>query len=141
MTIEHRQDSRGCELPTTPTVYVDQLRRQGFVLWGREIASCHLMVWPWDEDLLHGFAAALGCSRSWYQARSWPCEFQGHYDLTPRLRDRAVTAGAIEIRGAELARVHLAEKRRQIEDALRYELRRLKWTGHERFWDWKGADE
>lgn len=57
---------------------------------------CHLTC----DDLaeLHAVAAKIGMKRAWFQHdNALP-----HYDLTPRMRARAITAGAVEITRTEL---------------------------------------
>jgi len=72
------------------TVYVDQL-----VVWttrppfGR--GSCHMTADTLDE--LHAFAARIGLKRAWFQRHA----LAPHYDLTPRRREAAVAAGAVEM--------------------------------------------
>lgn len=52
--------------------------------------ACHLVADSVEE--LQTFALALGLHFSWYQPESIP-----HYDLTTRMRRKAVRMGAIEI--------------------------------------------
>jgi len=79
------------------TIYVDKL----FTYPAENIAPkarrygrrwCHLVT---DGDLeeLHAFAERIGCQRSWFQKHPR----MPHYDLTPTMRARAVTAGATEV--------------------------------------------
>lgn len=53
--------------------------------------ACHLVS---DTSVyeLQAFARQIGLPSSWYQARSVP-----HYDLSPRLRARAVARGAVPV--------------------------------------------
>ena len=51
--------------------------------------SCHLFADT--EGELHRFADKIGLKRRWFQAGRLD-----HYDLSPRMRERAVTFGAIE---------------------------------------------
>ena len=69
------------------SVYVDQLRD-----WGWRLGpSCHLIADTNDE--LHEFAAKLGLTRAWFQAKS----SGPHYDLTASKRALAVMLGALEL--------------------------------------------
>jgi len=79
------------------SVFVDELRsaRDG-AAW-RWSSACHLYADGADE--LHAFAVAIGLNRSWFQDRPrFP-----HYDLTERMRARAVAAGATEQTCREVA--------------------------------------
>ena len=57
------------------------------------VSWCHLVS---DTSLaeLHTFARSIGLRRSWCQG--------DHYDLTPKLRQRAVQRGAVEVSLREL---------------------------------------
>ena len=73
-------------------VLVDPLREypEAGLPWTR---WCH-MVSDEDFDELHAFAEAMGIPRR---------RFQGdHYDLHPRLRERALELGAVEVGTGEL---------------------------------------
>lgn len=73
--------------------------------FGGDHLSCHLTTdGPLEE--LHVFAERIGMKRAWFQARSTP-----HYDLTPRLRERALLAGAAFVPAREQARARMAQKR------------------------------
>lgn len=64
-------------------VYVDDVR----IAW-RQNLWCHLVADSLDE--LHSFARELGLKRTWFQASaSYP-----HYDVTLKVRDRALELGA-----------------------------------------------
>jgi hypothetical protein len=71
------------------TVYVDDIRILATVgpytsRWS------HLFTDSDDLTELHDFAGSIGLHRSWFQDKqSGP-----HYDVTDRLRHRAITAGA-----------------------------------------------
>ena len=73
------------------TVYVDDMRLKATV--GRITANwSHLMA---DTDgELHAFAARLGLRRSWAQ---YPGTWRSHYDVTDRVRTRAIALGAVAI--------------------------------------------
>ena len=72
-----------CAYPLT--MVAPQARKHG-TWW------CHLFCEPGDLDVLHGFAKQLGLRRSYFQnSARLP-----HYDLTPRLRDKALRCGAQE---------------------------------------------
>ena len=53
-------------------------------------AACHMTADHLNE--LHVFAEAVGLRAEWFQPKSLP-----HYDLTRRMRERAVRLGAIEL--------------------------------------------
>ena len=60
---------------------------------------------------LHAFAARLGLRRHWFQHRPGRPD-RDHYDLTARLREQALAAGAIaEDRRAGVARRQRARRR------------------------------
>lgn len=64
---------------------------------------CHLSDDENDVERLHAFAAKMGIPRSWYQLSAngtFP-----HYDLTPRLRARALMLGAVAVTSEEAARI------------------------------------
>lgn len=70
------------------SVYVDQV---GYVTPNKN--------WKWDkachmyadtEEELHEFAASIGLKREWFQDH-WSLP---HYDLTPNMRRKAISAGA-----------------------------------------------
>lgn len=71
--------------------YVDHLRRTNAPWRGGR--SCHLMTDGTVEELCD-LAANIGCSRTWLQPDGGG--FVPHFDLSPRLRKRAIQAGAIE---------------------------------------------
>lgn len=85
-------------------IYVDELREyQGppkpdaRSVFGNRRPSCH-MATDGDIEELHVFAESIGLRREWFQAEaSTP-----HYDLTPRKREAAVTAGARSVTTMEL---------------------------------------
>jgi len=52
--------------------------------------ACHMLADTVEE--LHELAGKIGLKRSWFQDKSIP-----HYDLTKRMRAKAVKAGAREI--------------------------------------------
>ena len=79
-------------------VYVDNLRvikihpvfsgfRGNLPYFKRKDLSCHLFADTVDE--LYEFAERIGCERDWIHFSSRP-----HFDLTPRMRERALRAGA-----------------------------------------------
>jgi hypothetical protein len=71
-------------------VYVDNLRPSLKNKNWRYDKACHLMSDSIDE--LHLFASKIGLKRSWFQSNTLP-----HYDLTRRMRARAIDFGAVEI--------------------------------------------
>lgn len=71
------------------TVYVDDLRILATV-GPHTCRWSHLFTDSVDLTELHDFARSIGLHRSWFQDNhSGP-----HYDVTDRLRRRAITAGA-----------------------------------------------
>lgn len=72
-------------------VYVDELSDRGWILRGKRIKSCHMAADTLEE--LHAFAYRMGLKREWFQDKSIP-----HYDLTEKMRNRAVRMGAKELR-------------------------------------------
>lgn len=79
------------------SVYVDPLCNHGWVLHGRATLSCHLFAIGSDarRELLT-FARQLGLSTGWLQGENRLPPFP-HFDLVPRLREKAVRAGAQEL--------------------------------------------
>lgn len=74
------------------TVYVDPLKNNGWKLRGRPTPNSHLFTDAVDLTELHELAAKIGMHRAWFQEHSTP-----HYDLSPRRREAAVAAGAVEV--------------------------------------------
>lgn len=87
------------------TVYVDDWQQRAKV--GQFTARwSHLMVDPeGDLDELHVFAARVGLRREWFQDKPWP---RAHYDVTEKLRQRAIAFGAVPITWREAARLRTA---------------------------------
>jgi len=77
-------------------IYVDQLRDcLPNANWPFR-KSCHLYADELDE--LNEFAQGIGLQRSWlHQSPSLI-----HYDLTPRMRQRAIRAGAVEVSSSKM---------------------------------------
>ncbi len=76
------------------SAYVDDLRHNGWKLYGAPVKSCHLFADTPAE--LHELAARIGLKRSWAQQE----HKQGgllHYDLVLSKRILALQAGAREI--------------------------------------------
>jgi len=75
-------------------------------IFGSGRASCHLTT---DEgvDVLHAFASKIGLKRGWFQDHP----IAPHYDLTPKRRELALAAGAIEMSALQQARRRRATKR------------------------------
>ena len=73
-------------------VYVDSLQGYGWKMYGRTVASCHMVADSIAE--LHAMAARLGL-KTCYLQRSGMGDL--HYDLTPSRRARAVLLGAVEL--------------------------------------------
>jgi hypothetical protein len=75
--------------------------------------SCHLTTdGPIDE--LHAFADRLGMKREWFQKHP----LASHYDLTPKIRAKAVELGAAEVLAKDQARARI-ERRGGTASALR----------------------
>jgi hypothetical protein len=72
-------------------ICVDELRDLGWVLYGKRIQSCHMAADTLEE--LHAFAYRMGLKRKWFQDKSIP-----HYDLTEKMRNRAIQMGVKELR-------------------------------------------
>ena len=89
-------------------IYVDGLESyEQAPLPGR--CWCHMATdGPIEE--LHEFAARIGLKLTWFQSKSLP-----HYGLTAYMRKKAVAAGAVEVRGPELARRCWLRERPQME--------------------------
>jgi hypothetical protein len=83
------------------TVYVDNAK----IPWTPPRARFSGRIWRMshmfsaDVQELHDFAESLGLQRRWYQGPSsgWP-----HYDVTEKIRQAAIRAGAIEIQYRDL---------------------------------------
>ena len=77
-------------------IYVDELRDRGW----RYGPNCHMATDDLSEAGLHALhllALAIGLHRSDYQPKSFP-----HYDLTGKLRQRAIECGAVGVTGREM---------------------------------------
>ena len=82
------------------TVYVDDIRILATVgpytsRWS------HLFTDSEDLTELHDFATSIGLRRSWFQDKATGV----HYDVTDRLRHRAITAGAQPIHWRDIRTV------------------------------------
>lgn len=75
--------------------------------------SCHLTTDGAIEEL-HAFAARIGMKREWFQKHP----LASHYDLTPKMRAKAVELGAVEVSAKDQARQRI-ERRGSTVDALR----------------------
>jgi Protein of unknown function (DUF4031) len=82
------------------TIYVDDIRITATV--GRYSARwSHLFSDVNDLGELHQFAQSIGLRRCWFQdKKSGP-----HYDVTERMRHRAIQAGACPISWRDIATV------------------------------------
>jgi hypothetical protein len=85
-------------------IYVDALRPCG-APW-RSGVACHVVS---DENVeeLRSFAEQLGMPQHWIQQ---PTGANPHFDLSPRLRSRALKLGALACSGRELI---FAQRRRR----------------------------
>ena len=106
------------------SVYVDGLSDRKPSAWWRWGPSCHLLPAsssPVDLEELHRFAAGLGLRRVWFQGARTRHRRRGagkrargtvpHYDLTARLRERAVLHGAVELSDRATLAAHLERLR------------------------------
>lgn len=66
--------------------------------------ACHLTADTAEE--LHEFAERIGLRREWFQPQSHP-----HYDLTVRMRAKALRHGAVMVPAREQARRRIAVRR------------------------------
>jgi hypothetical protein len=91
---------------SAPRIVVDELinwpgpanTAQGNKYFGNGKPSCHLSIEPGGSlEELHRFAEGIGMRRAWFQDH----RLMPHYDLTPRRREAAVKAGAVEISARE----------------------------------------
>lgn len=73
-------------------VGVDELRHNGWVLYGVKVKNCHLVCTPDAIASMHTLAASIGLKREWFQEDRVP-----HYDLVGPKRQAAVEAGAAEL--------------------------------------------
>lgn len=72
-------------------VYVDILRN-----WGWKYGpSCHMIADSVEE--LKAFAINIGLKESWLQEKKTGIHKDSHFDLTAKMRTKAVSAGAIEL--------------------------------------------
>lgn len=83
------------------TVYVDALSNWGWVMYGREVKSCHMFTDAVDLEEMHQFAVRIGLRRAWFQ----PHRLAPHYDLTESLRLAAVQFGAVEVGRQDSSRI------------------------------------
>lgn len=60
--------------------------------------ACHLVADSIEE--LQAFALSMGLHFSWFQTESFP-----HYDLTTRMRKKAVRMGAVEMRRKKFSKL------------------------------------
>jgi len=82
------------------TVYVDDWRQPATV--GPVTARwSHLTADSTEE--LHAFALSLGMRRAWFQGHPRD-PLRDHYDVTDRLRDEAIAAGAVAVSWRQAAR-------------------------------------
>jgi len=75
------------------SVYVDDLTRMGWRMYGKFIPSCHMIADSVEE--LVEFAERIGLHRRWVQGTT-----NGrtpHYDLTAGKRREAIAAGAVVV--------------------------------------------
>jgi hypothetical protein len=77
-------------------------------------------LWCERIERLHEFAAAIGLRRCWFQDTRIP-----HYDLTTRMRNRSLRAGAVLVSSRSL--VHQVQLSR-----LPKKPRRTPWRQHKR---------
>jgi len=82
------------------TIYVDDIRIPATV---GPYTACwsHLFTDAADLTELHQFAQSIGLRRAWFQDK----DSGAHYDVTDRLRHRAIRAGARPISWREIRTV------------------------------------
>src|SRR5690606_17890862 len=90
--------------PEAMTVMVDELRPWPTKVRCFKAGSCHLTATSLDE--LHAFAKRLGLKREWFQDHV----LAPHYDLTVKMRAKALSMGAIMVPAREQARQRRAAK-------------------------------
>lgn len=73
-------------------VYVDQLQEWGWRMYGRTVASCHMVADSLAE--LHSAASKIGLLPHHIQTSALG---NVHFDLTPTRRAKAVKLGAVEL--------------------------------------------
>lgn len=88
-------------------VYVDALVNYGWVMRGKQVASCHMIADTLEE--LHTMALAIGMKLAWFQMSKGDVP---HYDLTASRRRDAIAKGAKEISRAEFCK-HLEKYRKK----------------------------
>lgn len=71
------------------TVYVDDM----YAKFGR-MKMCHMLA-DTDEEL-HAMADRIGIARKWFQCP--PKASAPHYDVCTAMREKAVAAGAVEVK-------------------------------------------
>ena len=89
------------------TIYVDVLVDRGW----RFGPNCHMATDDLSEAGLHAlhlFALAIGLHRSDFQPKSFP-----HYDLTGKLRERAIACGAVAVTQREMVGM-IRQARKQV---------------------------
>lgn len=74
------------------SVYVDEMQVCVQTSKWPYTQACHLVADTVEE--LQEFAVQMNLHYSWFQSKSIP-----HYDLTTRMRQKAVRMGAVEITG------------------------------------------
>jgi hypothetical protein len=73
--------------------------------------ACHLFCDAMDgAETLHKFAESVGLKREWFQHRPGKLP---HYDLTAKMRTRAVLLGAMPITREEAGKIFKLWKERQ----------------------------
>lgn len=80
--------------------------KPGAQVYGRR--WCHLMSMNGDKSDLHWFAEQIGLRRCYFQ----DSRLLWHYDLTPKMREKALAMGAKEITTQELHEVYLNRRRK-----------------------------
>lgn len=80
-------------------IYVDPIMVWPHARGRYKAGACHMLGDTLPE--LHAFAKKIGCKPSWFHRRAT----LPHYDLTQEWREKAISAGAVEISSArELVR-------------------------------------
>lgn len=72
------------------TVYVDPLVHYGWIMYGENVKSCH-MIADTEKELVE-FGKSIGLKEDWLQPKSFT-----HFDLVESKRKKAIEAGAVDL--------------------------------------------
>jgi hypothetical protein len=91
-------------------IMVDELIRYPNARRPFHTGSCHMTTdGPIGE--LHAFAQRIGLRREWFQEH----KIMDHYDLTPKMRAKAIAAGAVEVGWRVQAMARRAKRKAALE--------------------------